>query len=267
MRLARVINNSVALLVLDMLSKAMPMFVFPLMVRALGAAPAVEVAFPDLNLTARLDASSDRRSLWWSWVKELSRYDALCRIHQHEPSRRRFFVLTLEELRQLVANGMFVGAHTLSHPVLAQASADGAWSEIAESRQALEAALCKPVWAMAYPFGDPASAGVREFEVTERAGYKCAFLNCGGGFPANMPRFAIPRVHVTSDMTLGEFEAHISGFHDRLKQCLPNGILLLTPVCDSGSAHGRDHQRSKPARIQCKRSGHLLCGFGLFKPV
>jgi O-antigen/teichoic acid export membrane protein len=36
MRLARVINNSAALLLLDLLGKAMPLLVFPLMVRALG---------------------------------------------------------------------------------------------------------------------------------------------------------------------------------------------------------------------------------------
>ena len=36
MRLARVINNSAALLVLDILSKAVPLVVFPVMVRALG---------------------------------------------------------------------------------------------------------------------------------------------------------------------------------------------------------------------------------------
>jgi O-antigen/teichoic acid export membrane protein len=36
MRLARVLNNSAALLVLDLLSKAMPLVVFPVMVRALG---------------------------------------------------------------------------------------------------------------------------------------------------------------------------------------------------------------------------------------
>jgi peptidoglycan/xylan/chitin deacetylase (PgdA/CDA1 family) len=203
----------------------------------LMAAPAGEFAFPDLKLTARLDGYRERRSLWWNWVKDLSRHDALCRTnfldalrircglpddwqsaYQHEATRRRFFLLTVEELRQLAASGMFVGAHTLSHPMLSQTSADLAWNEIAESRKALEAALGKPVWAMAYPFGDPESVGVREFEMTERAGYKCAFLNFGGGFPASIPRFAIPRVHVTSDMTLGEFEAHISGFYDALRQ-------------------------------------------------
>ena len=35
-----------------------------------------------------------------------------------EPLRRRFLMLSATELRALVAAGMSVGAHTLSHPVL-----------------------------------------------------------------------------------------------------------------------------------------------------
>jgi len=45
MRLARVINNSAALLVLDLLSKVMPLVVFPLMVRALGPAAYGKIGF------------------------------------------------------------------------------------------------------------------------------------------------------------------------------------------------------------------------------
>jgi O-antigen/teichoic acid export membrane protein len=45
MRLARVINNSVALLVLDILSKAVPLVVFPVMVRALGPVAYGEIGF------------------------------------------------------------------------------------------------------------------------------------------------------------------------------------------------------------------------------
>ena len=50
--------------------------------------------------------------------------------------------------------------------------------------------------------------------MAERAGFSCAFLNGGGGLGAPMPRFALPRVHVTGAMNLGEFEAHVSGFID-----------------------------------------------------
>jgi len=45
MRLARVINNSAALVVLDILSKAMPLVVFPVMVRALGPTSYGKVGF------------------------------------------------------------------------------------------------------------------------------------------------------------------------------------------------------------------------------
>jgi hypothetical protein len=43
-------------------------------------------------------------------------------------------------------------------------------------------------------------------------------VNSGGGLGAEMPRFALPRVHVTRTMNLGEFEAHVSGFYRSLRQ-------------------------------------------------
>jgi hypothetical protein len=53
--------------------------------------------------------------------------------------------------------------------------------------------------------------------MAEQAGFECAFMNIGGGFGAALPKFAMPRVHVTSDMGLGEFEAHVSGLHRALR--------------------------------------------------
>jgi peptidoglycan/xylan/chitin deacetylase (PgdA/CDA1 family) len=179
----------------------------------------------------------EKRRLWWSLVRYLSRYDASARLSlldgvrtqlglggdwsAHlltDPLRCRFLMLNAAELRKLVAAGMGVGAHTLTHPVLSQLSPDGAWSEIWESRCRLERVIGGPVWALAYPFGDPASVTDREQEMAERAGFTCAFLNVGGGFGAQAPLFALPRVHVTGEMNLGEFEAHVSGFYRSLRQ-------------------------------------------------
>jgi len=203
----------------------------------LKAAPAGALAFPELKLNAQLADQSQRRLLWWSWVKELSKHDAGVRqsflesLREHcalpkswkskyeeGAARQRFYQMTAGELRELAQSGMAMGAHTMSHPVLAECSAELVWDEMTKSREALAGVLGKPVWAMAYPFGDPASAGPREFALAERAGYKCAFVNCGGGFCGNFSRFTIPRVHVTADMGLGEFEAHISGFHEAMKR-------------------------------------------------
>ena len=115
---------------------------------------------------------------------------------------------------------MTVGAHTLSHPVLSRAPDDLAWHEISESRSVLKKALGQEAWAFAYPFGNGATVTRRDVRLTEEAGFRCAFMNVGGGFGAPMDRFAVPRVHVTSEMNLSEFEAHISGFYRTLRKRL-----------------------------------------------
>jgi O-antigen/teichoic acid export membrane protein len=74
MRLARVINNSAALLALDILSKAVPLVVFPVMVRALGPTSYGKVGFatavagffalvasPGFSTYALREASKDER--------------------------------------------------------------------------------------------------------------------------------------------------------------------------------------------------------------
>jgi hypothetical protein len=104
--------------------------------------------------------------------------------------------------------------------MLSQLPSELAWSEISEPRHALEQALGRSIWAMAYPFGDPGSVGPREIEMAERAGYSCAFINQEGSLDIADGRFALPRMHVTGDMNLAEFEAHVSGFYQRLRNFL-----------------------------------------------
>lgn len=192
---------------------------------------------PEIGLRA-CTSRKEKRSLWWALVRKLSRYgldrrrlllekirvqlglserwdaeyreDSLC--------SRRFLVLSQAELQQLAGAGMCIGAHTLSHPMLSQSSPEVAWSEISESKKNLEQALARKIWAFAYPFGDSLSVTSREMEMTERAGFQCAFLNVSGAFGTRTPKFALPRVHVTAEMTLAEFEAHISGFHRSLQE-------------------------------------------------
>jgi len=130
----------------------------------------------------------------------------------------RFLMLNLAELHQLRQAGMSIGAHTLSHPMLSQSSHDAAWSEISECKQNLELALEQEMWALAYPFGNSSSVTSRELEMAKRAGFKAAFLNAGGACGRQTPKFALPRIHITADMSLAEFEAHISGFHRSLQE-------------------------------------------------
>jgi peptidoglycan/xylan/chitin deacetylase (PgdA/CDA1 family) len=192
-----------------------------------------------LDIGLQVDTTRrEKRSLWWELVKKLSRYDMhrrralLERIrmqlrlaerwdaeYREDPVRnRRFLVLNQAELQQLAAARMCIGAHTSSHPMLSQLSPELAWSEISENKHDLEQAIGRKVSALAYPFGDSSSVTSREVQIAERAGFQCAFVNAGGGFGTQTPRFALPRVHVTGDMILAEFEAHLSGFHRSLQE-------------------------------------------------
>ena len=192
---------------------------------------------PEFDLALTVSSEHERRRKWWQLLPKLSRYDQSTRCailelirerlglgddwkegYMANSGARRFALLTAPQLRELSRAGMSIGAHTLSHPVLSQLPEELARQEVLESRLSLEQVLRQPVWALAYPFGDHASVTSRELRLAEEAGFSCAFINVDGGFGASASRFAFPRVHVTSDMKLGEFEAHVSGFYGALRR-------------------------------------------------
>ncbi len=179
---------------------------------------------------------SQVRALWREMIRKLSAFDEGARnqilqdmrtqlgisddfeseYSQNQAVRRRFFMLNLAEFRELADAGMTIGAHTLSHPMLSQMPEDLALQEISQSRAGLQAALGKPVWALAYPFGNLEAVSAREPELAERAGFRCAFMNVEGGVGAGW--FAFPRIHVSSTTTAAELEAHVSGFYRTVRE-------------------------------------------------
>jgi peptidoglycan/xylan/chitin deacetylase (PgdA/CDA1 family) len=196
-------------------------------------------------------ARKDMVRHWWDLVHELSR---LCGDERNKAletlrsqwrlpkdwmmydpadarAERRHRLLNRSELQQLVAQGMSVGAHTISHPILTQMPLELAEREIRECRAGLESHLKRGVWALAYPFGHDGSARAREMRMAAEAGYSCAFLNHGGGVSqGTSPRFGLPRAHVTADMALPELEAHLSGFHESLQRRFRGGANVQTAI-------------------------------------
>lgn len=216
----------------------------------LDASEPIAISLPDAGISVGPIAPHERHAAWWKMVEQLSQFDRgrrrtfLDQIRdqlklsrnwseryvQDSTLAARFLVLDRAGLRQLAAAGMTIGAHSLSHPILARASEELAWREISESRSVIENALGKNVWAFGYPFGNAATVTARDLRLAERAGFRCAFMNTGGGFGAKINRFALPRVHVTADMSLFEFEAHISGFYRTLRKGLLGGDELEAAV-------------------------------------
>ncbi|MBV9078939.1 MAG: polysaccharide deacetylase family protein [Methylobacteriaceae bacterium] len=98
-----------------------------------------------------------------------------------------------DELRALAARpGVTIGAHTLTHPMLAKHPAEVARREMAESRAILEARLGTSVRHLAYPVGDPGSAGPREFALARDLGFVTAVTTRPGHL------FREHRAHLTA---------------------------------------------------------------------
>ncbi|MGJ3264531.1 MAG: polysaccharide deacetylase family protein [Salinarimonas sp.] len=123
--------------------------------------------------------------------------------------------LSFDELADLARDpAVTLGAHTLTHPMLAKWDADTARREIVESRAALAEATGRAVRHLAYPVGDPGSAGPREFALAREAGFETAVTTRPGHLFAEHADHlhALPRVSVNGlHQSAGALRALLSG--------------------------------------------------------
>ncbi len=95
-----------------------------------------------------------------------------------------------------------IGAHTVNHNMLKKMTDESAVrAEMAMSRTVLETALGKRPEHLAYPVGDPTSAGPREFRIAAELGFKTAVTTRPGVlFRAHRDHLtALPRISVNGD--------------------------------------------------------------------
>jgi peptidoglycan/xylan/chitin deacetylase (PgdA/CDA1 family) len=118
------------------------------------------------------------------------------------PSICRELSLTWDEIAALAADPMAtIGAHTVAHPALASLSAEDVEREMSESLRIIdEKTGCRPRH-FAYPYGDPGSAGMREFAIAARLGFASAVTTRPGVvFPEHAGYMtALPRVSLNGD--------------------------------------------------------------------
>ncbi len=91
-----------------------------------------------------------------------------------------------------------IGAHTLSHPRLARIGVAEMRTELGAAKSIIEERLGRPVRHLAYPVGDPGSAGAREFAAAAAFGYDSAVTTRPGLiYPDHAGHLtALPRVSV-----------------------------------------------------------------------
>lgn len=111
----------------------------------------------------------------------------------------RDLCMTWPEIATVAAEPLItIGAHTLTHPMLAKHPEERARTEIADSKAVIEAKLGVPVRHFAYPVGDPGSAGPRDFVLAREAGFETAVTTRPGHvFSGHADHLhALPRVSI-----------------------------------------------------------------------
>jgi len=95
------------------------------------------------------------------------------------------------QVRDWMAAGHEIGAHTRTHPKLSRLAPDKAREEIAGSKKSLEDRFGLPIRHFCYPYGDY-SPRVRD--MVEEAGYETAVTVDPGVLRPGTDRFLIPRI-------------------------------------------------------------------------
>ncbi|MBS7698840.1 polysaccharide deacetylase family protein [Chelatococcus sp. YT9] len=101
--------------------------------------------------------------------------------------------------------GVSIGAHTMTHPMLAKHSRETARAEMYQSRETIERELGIDVRHFAYPVGDRGSAGPREFDMAAEAGFEVAVTTRPGHIFAEHAGHlqALPRVSLNGAFQTG----------------------------------------------------------------
>jgi peptidoglycan/xylan/chitin deacetylase (PgdA/CDA1 family) len=138
------------------------------------------------ELTARtgvgVDASSLARTLFMSW----------------------------NSVREMAREGMAIGSHTATHPVLASLSEAAQRRELRDSRERIRDAIGSYPDMLAYPVGGPRAFADITRRLAREVGYRAAFSNGGSVACSCIDRFAVPRVAVEQADTWAQFRLRLT---------------------------------------------------------
>lgn len=120
------------------------------------------------------------------------RAEAILQAAEVAPPTR--LMLDRASVRELQGTGLDVGAHTITHPILARLEPAEARREIEQGKLDLESIAGKPVRLFAYPNGKPGEDFCAEHvRMVREAGFAAAFTTAAGSSTFGTDLFQLPR--------------------------------------------------------------------------
>lgn len=134
------------------------------------------------------------------WQQTVAMLDRACGVSDPQA------VMTPEDIAALASTpGMTVGAHTVSHPPLARASADRQAKEMEDCARDLSEWTQRQIRFFAYPTGRrPADYDNTSVSAADRAGFVSAFTTADGFASPDRPPLEQPRYTVVDGLTVPE---------------------------------------------------------------
>ena len=113
------------------------------------------------------------------------------------------------ELVRLAQDGLVeLGAHTVTHPILAALPADDQHAEILSSRSSLEAIIQRPVLAFAYPYGLAEHYTDETVRIVQASGFRAACTARQGLVEPGNDLFQLHRCEI-QNWDIAAFKKHL----------------------------------------------------------
>jgi peptidoglycan/xylan/chitin deacetylase (PgdA/CDA1 family) len=151
--------------------------------------------------------SDDKRKNALQQLTAWSGVDARVRPNYRTLSRAQTLCLAEGELFR-------VGAHTMTHPVLAKLSAERQRHEVWQSKARLEQIVGQPVTSFAYPHGLKSDYSDVTVDIVREAGFDCACAAFPGSVRYGVDAYQLPRLVIRDDDGDSFAERLSTYFHD-----------------------------------------------------
>ena len=167
------------------------------------------------SITTLLDTVKRTREL--DLPRFLAGLEAACGVALEAAAEKKLIdqvLMTWDQVKTLVAAGMDVGSHTVTHRVLQTLAPEQLTRELVDSRRILEERTGTAVKTIAYPVGFKIGHDAALVDAVRAAGYLAGFTNATGLAWTRGPRkvgaFDLPRVAPTREQSLPAFLADLT---------------------------------------------------------
>lgn len=128
-----------------------------------------------------------------------------------------FEFMTWDDVRSLHRQGISIGSHTVTHPILSRLTAQALSWELRESKATIERELQAACRWMIYPNGGQEDVSPAVYSACRDVGYEAGLLLCGTINSGDVHPFMLDRIPIPGHLPDYVFQSRISGLYSLLR--------------------------------------------------